>query len=793
VVTYRWGTDFYDDVVVLKKIGSELSFQLMHLDVIEQWKAAVKREFSVYIDQAVAGDVAVAKAELDEQLHNDMDARFNTKSEEIEETLETYSKMLGAGIERMDRSIETFDEILETETINMANNIKVLEARMDTFTHLPEDSGASDAELTDIRVGADGTLYGSAGTAVRKQFDAANTAIKSAQTIFTNIAPTLSENAKIAKENGCESEVGEFLNVRIVSYTNYGSYYVNLHIPETLKKIIVLQKVKRISGDYSNYPHVYCYGSDNKMINGATTIKRGFVTINDVEYVVNCVSLVENTASIGIGCYSMRENGVCEVDTNPIIFDVSNLSDDVVIGLHDMLATEYIRVLYDELHGNVPYHTHYSDEAIHSADSDHADYADVSSRSHSCYLSEPPSRTIIEEANDWTSLVSKSEDGFVITPTATWGGIGLLYDNFVIGNQYLVIWQGANFDKVGFVKKSGNAWNHISTVSVVVNDITYYYGCVSAMEDDQINRILLHTGVGTDPVTITDVTLTELGSNIVVDSELVKTIISGESVYIPSLNKKEIGNLQKDVAEIKPKAHSHSWMGKNVLFIGDSLTAAKKYQKTIASILGINVHNHCLGGAGIIQTIDGNNEGTITPITAELVSGKDLIIFYAGYNNRGVPDGAVGDCYSPNGGDRTIAGYMQYAINRIFECLAEANNLTCKIMIVTVDCAGKYDYIDADGYDEYPAGSGQSMETLANIQKAVAEYNSLACCDLWHTSGINRYTWKMFGANPNAYIENPGSSSAPYPHNGDQLHKSDAGYVRIGEVITGSIIKAYGN
>lgn len=80
-------------------------------------------------------------------------------------------------VEQAEETAQTVTE-LEPRVSANENAINVLDARMDTFASLPDGSTSGDAELIDIRVGADGTIYPSAGDAVRDQVYGIDTKIK---------------------------------------------------------------------------------------------------------------------------------------------------------------------------------------------------------------------------------------------------------------------------------------------------------------------------------------------------------------------------------------------------------------------------------------------------------------------------------------------------------------------------------------------------------------------------------------------------------------------------------------
>lgn len=136
VLDYAWNTAPHSEIYVTKGLYSSKDVLDTYVDVIEQWKDSVMQTF--------AAEITAWKKEKAEELEADLSEWKEAEKKEVQQLFGDYT-------EYWDRQIS------------------VERARIDQFAKLGEGSTTGDAELQDIRVGANGKTYESAGAAVREQ------------------------------------------------------------------------------------------------------------------------------------------------------------------------------------------------------------------------------------------------------------------------------------------------------------------------------------------------------------------------------------------------------------------------------------------------------------------------------------------------------------------------------------------------------------------------------------------------------------------------------------------------
>lgn len=125
-IIYAWHTAIHTSISISDGINADESFAMEYVDIIEQWKKAIKAEITDDVNKNV------------------------TEWKELES-----GKVRG----EMTSFSAAWNALLDVER-----------KRIDAFVALPEGATTNDAELQDIRIGADGETYNSAGAAVRGQF-----------------------------------------------------------------------------------------------------------------------------------------------------------------------------------------------------------------------------------------------------------------------------------------------------------------------------------------------------------------------------------------------------------------------------------------------------------------------------------------------------------------------------------------------------------------------------------------------------------------------------------------------
>ena len=284
---------------------------------------------------------------------------------------------------------------------------------------------------------------------------------------------------------------------------------------------------------------------------------------------------------------------------------------------------------------------------------------------------------------------------------------------------------------------------------------------------------------------------------------------------------------------------------RRLLAIGDSITAAFKWQKRTGEVLGRDVRSHCKGGIGIVAMTDGDGLGEkpagfnpdaddghrIYRLDAQDVKDVDLVLLMGFYNERARVISARGTAQDVYPARDTFCGRLNYIVRRVREELAKAGNPHARIAMITPHRYGKYSWIDHDGYVD-----GEQMYSAV---REVALANKLIFVDLMHNSGVDRTNWNEWqggstplfagyltgDGTPNTGVNKPFASlaaapdpaknagkritvkgergsyssdgkiwkhtNAPAPWNADHLHLNPNGYRKIGEVVADEIIRRF--
>lgn len=245
VITYAWNTAIYTGIMVSDGINADESFTTDYVDVIEQWMESLRIQFSHWEDETV------------DRMNEDISAWKETESGKVRGEMTAFSAQ--------------WNQALSVER-----------KRIDNLVRLPDGSTTGDAELQDIRVGADGTIHKSAGNAVREIDYRLDTAKERKYGYFNPVDITINENIvynlvtrtplEIDGGQYCECDVIEntIVSVNCSAWSQYNLFCGGAFYDSADNLIKCFKNTE--AGNFSNVEMVVPMGAVRMIVNG----KRGY-------------------------------------------------------------------------------------------------------------------------------------------------------------------------------------------------------------------------------------------------------------------------------------------------------------------------------------------------------------------------------------------------------------------------------------------------------------------------------------------------------------------------------------